>query len=205
MTSATYQFSSQYIADNLTKDPENRYLWRMNRRRLEAEAIRDTVIATAGVLNAKMYGVPVVPPLAADERDGMRDMSQWPVSADPEEFNRRGVYLFVKRSFRNPMLETFDAPDSSASCPRRETSTVAPQSLAMMNSEFMTSHAGKLAARVRREASTPEAQVDRAFQLAIGRAPDAAEKARALEYLSRASLSKFCLLLYNLSEFLYVD
>jgi mono/diheme cytochrome c family protein len=205
MLSAAYQFSSEYIADNLSKDPENRYVWRMNRRRLEAEAIRDTVIATAGSLNTKMYGVPVVPPLAADERDGMRDMSQWPVSADPAEFNRRGVYLFVKRSFRNPMMETFDAPDSSASCPRRETSTVAPQSLAMMNSEFMTSHADKLAARLRKEAATPEAQVDRAFRLAIGRAPDAAEKVKALEYLSRASLSKFCLLLYNLSEFLYVD
>jgi len=205
MTSATYQFSSQYIADNLTKDPENKYLWRMNRRRLEAEAIRDTVIATAGTLNTKMYGVPVVPPLAADERDGMRDPSQWPISADPAEFNRRGVYLFVKRSFRNPMLETFDAPDASASCPRRETSTVAPQSLAMMNSEFMTSHAEKFAARLKKEAATAEAQVDRAFQLAIGRAPDAAEKAKALEYLNRSTLPKLCLLLFNLSEFLYVD
>jgi hypothetical protein len=75
----------------------------------------------------------------------------------------------------------------------------------MMNSEFMTSHADKLAARLRKEAATPEAQVDRAFRLAIGRAPDAAEKVKALEYLSRASLTKFCLLLYNLSEFLYVD
>lgn len=111
----------------------------------------------------------------------------------------------MKRSFRNPMLETFDAPDAAASCARRESSTVAPQSLAMMNSDFMTQQAAKLAARVSKDSTALDQRVARAFQLATGRTPDAAEREKAVQYASHAGLAKYCLLLFNLSEFLYVD
>ena len=205
MMSEAYRFSSDGQAANLAKDPDNRYFWRMNRRRLEAEAIRDSILAVSGVLNTKMFGVPVVAPLAADERDGMRDPLQWPISSDAAEYDRRSIYHFVKRSFRSPMMETFDAPDSTASCPRREASTVAPQSLAMMNGEFFHAQAGLFAARLQKDAGTAEGQVERAFRLALGRAPSSEERGRALAYLERNSLQKLCLLLFNLSEFLYVD
>ncbi|MFN7934967.1 MAG: PSD1 and planctomycete cytochrome C domain-containing protein [Bryobacteraceae bacterium] len=205
MMSEAYRFASDGIEPNLAKDPDNRYFWRMNRRRLEAEAIRDSILSVSGVLNTKMFGVPVVAPLAADERDGMRDALQWPISSDPAEYDRRSIYHFVKRSFRSPMMETFDAPDSTASCPRRESSTVAPQSLAMMNGEFFHQQAEQFAARLRKGSDTPEAQVQRAFWLALGRAPSDEERAKALAYLERNSLQKLCLLLFNLSEFLYVD
>lgn len=102
-------------------------------------------------------------------------------------------------------METFDAPDSTASCPRREASTVAPQSLAMMNGEFFHQQAEQFAARLRKDAGAPEAQVERAFWLALGRAPSSEERGKALAYLQRNSLHKLCLLLFNLSEFLYVD
>ncbi len=205
MMSETYRFASDGHAGNLEKDPDNRYFWRMNRRRLEAESIRDSILAVSGALHTKMFGAPVVAPLAADERDGMRDASQWPVSSDPSEYDRRSVYHFVKRSFRNPMMETFDAPDSSASCPRREASTVAPQSLAMMNGEFFHAQAERFASRLRKASADAGAQVEQAFLMALGRGPTSEERARALAYLERNSLQKLCLLIFNLSEFLYVD
>jgi hypothetical protein len=172
-------------------------------QRLDAESIRDSVLAAAGSLNAKMYGPPVVTKLSTDEREAMRDLSMWPVTSDRAEHDRRSVYLFVKRSFRLPMLETFDAPDTSESCPRREMSTVAPQALAMMNSEWMERQAERFAARIGKEGDP----VGTAWRLALARAPEPAERARAEEYLRRNGnrLQRLCLLIFNMSEFLYVN
>ncbi|MDP9170942.1 MAG: DUF1549 and DUF1553 domain-containing protein, partial [Acidobacteriota bacterium] len=169
--------------------------------RLDAESIRDSILAVSGALNPKMFGQPVVTELSKDEREAMRDLSMWPVSSDATEFDRRSVYLFVKRAFRLPMLDTFDAPDSTESCPRREASTVAPQALALMNSEWTYKQAVRFAARL----GTSKDPVGDAWQLALSRAPDAAERARAEEYLSRNSLERLCLVLFNMSEFLYVN
>ena len=124
--------------------------------RLEAEAIRDSILSVSGALNEKMYGPPVVMPLAEDEREAMRDLSMWPVSSDHAEYDRRSIYLFVKRSFRLPMLATFDAPDTSQSCPRRDSSTVAPQALALMNSEWMHKQAERFATRIAKSETRSE-------------------------------------------------
>ena len=131
----------------------------------------------------------------------MRDLSMWPVTADPLEHNRRSVYLFMKRAFRLPLLDTFDAPDATESCPRREISTVAPQSLALMNSEWTWQQAQRFASRIRGSADP----IGEAWQLALGRAPEADERAKARDYLSRAGLDRLCLLIFNMSEFLYVN
>ncbi len=170
-------------------------------RRLDAESIRDGVLATSGALNTKMFGQPVVTPLAKDEREAMRDLTMWPVSADPAEYDRRSVYLFVKRSFRLPMLDTFDAPDSAESCPRRESSTVAPQALALMNSAWTFAQAQKFAARLAKSVDP----VGDAWRLALGRDPGADERAKAADYLSSNNLDRLCLLVFNMSEFLYVN
>ena len=106
---------------------------------------------------------------AKDEREAMRDLSMWPVTADPAEYDRRSIYLFVKRSFRLPMLDTFDAPDSAESCPRREASTVAPQALALMNSEWTYQQAVRFAAGIAKS----QDPIGDAWQLALARAPDA--------------------------------
>ncbi|MDQ6699907.1 MAG: DUF1553 domain-containing protein, partial [Acidobacteriota bacterium] len=172
-------------------------------QRLDAESIRDSVLAAAGALNTKMYGPPVVTALSEDEREAMRDLTMWPVTSDRSEHDRRSVYLFVKRSFRLPMLDTFDAPDTTESCPRREASTVAPQALAMMNSEWTSRQAERFGARIAK-AKDP---VGEAWRLALARPPDAPERAKADEYLARANhnYQRLCLLLFNMSEFLYVN
>jgi hypothetical protein len=177
------------------------YKARRSPQRLDAESIRDSILAVAGALNVKMYGQPVVSDLSKDEREAMRDLSMWPVTADAAESDRRSIYLFVKRSFRLPMLDTFDAPDTAESCPRRETSTVAPQALALMNSDWTYRQAVRFAARL----GPSKDPIGEAWQLALGRAPDSAERVRAEEYVSRNSLERLGLLLFNMSEFLYVN
>ena len=120
----------------------------MNRRRLDGDAIRDTMLAVAGTLNLKMGGVGVIPPLTKEEILAARMPNLWPANPDPAEHNRRSIYLQMKRSLTLPMLQIFDAPDTATSCARRESSTVAPQALALMNSEFTATQAEQFAARI---------------------------------------------------------
>ena len=206
LLSDAYRRSSQWIEANAARDADNVYLWRMNRRRLQAEEIRDAVLAASGSLVHKLGGPPVVPPLSREELEGIRDPAYWPVTLDESEQNRRGVYLYVKRSFRMPMFESFDAPDPTQSCARREASVVAPQALAMMNSEFAQQQAKAMAARLRNAAGEDRSQWIRlGFRAALSREPAPAEAAKAGEFLATQRLEQFCLLLFNLNEFLYVD
>lgn len=206
MLSSAYRTSSIAGKEAMEKDPENLYLSRMNRRRLDADAIRDSVLAVAGSLNLKMGGVGVIPALTREEILAARMPNLWPANPDPAEAMRRSVYLQMKRSMTLPMLQIFDAPDTSSSCARRERSTVAPQALAMMNSEFSFAQAEKFAARIRKQAGDdPEASVDAGWRFAFGRAPTPEERQTALDYLRRNSLPRLCLLMFNMSEFIYVD
>lgn len=133
--------------------------------------------------------------------------NQWPEAMDQREHARRSVYLYVKRNFPLPMLSTFDAPDSSTSCSRRDNTTVAPQALTLMNGDFMVGQARKLAALARNE--HPESagtRVDFIWRRALGRMPGAAERGKALAILNdEASLDRLYLALLNTNEFLYID
>jgi cytochrome c553 len=206
LLSNTYQQSSVADGENLEKDPDNHFLGRMNRRRLDADAIRDSILAVAGVLNLKMGGVGVIPPLTREEILAARMPQLWPANPDPAEHRRRSIYLQMKRSFTLPMLQIFDAPDTSASCPRRETSTVAPQALALMNSEFSSEQARHFADYVREQAGdAPPDDVEAAWKIAFGRPPTLEERQTALDYLQRNSLERLCLLMFNMNQFLYID
>ena len=193
MLSEAYRRSSLPVAANAAADPQNEMLWRMNRRRLDAETLRDGILAAAGKLNLKMGGRPVVPPLSADEMQGIWSPAQWPVSLDPAEHDRRSVYLYVKRSFPYPLFTTFDAPDTSVSCARRNVTTVAPQALTLLNGEFMREQAKALAGR----AEDPR----RLWRLALGRDPSPQESERT----AGLAPERLALLLLNLNEFLYID
>ena len=206
MRSSAYRASSVASPASLQADPDNRWLSRMSRRRLDADAIRDSVLAVAGSLSLKMGGVGVIPPLSDEELLAARMPHLWPAHPDASEHVRRSVYLQVKRSMALPMLEVFDAPDTARSCARRETSTVAPQALAMMNSRFVVEQARHFAERIRREGADSGAEAAvRAWHLALGRPPTEWELETAKGVLERTSLRQFCLMLFNTNEFLYVD
>ncbi len=188
------------------KDPENRLLGHFPRRRLEAEEVRDAMLAVAGALNTKAGGPSVVPPVESDLVKLLYDPAQWTVTPDPREHDRRSVYLLAKRNLRLPFLEVFDQPDAQTSCARRESSTHAPQALELLNGTTANRLAAAFADRLRRDAG-PEhaAQVERAYRLALGRATTASEGRLALAFLEKQPLTEFALAVLNLNGFLYVD
>ena len=130
MTSAAYQADSRWQHEgNARQDPQNLYLWKGNRRRLEAEVLWDNLHAVAGTLNPKLGGRPVVPPLDKDEQPP----GNWTVSADPADHTRRGIYVLVRRNFRFPLFDVYDVPVNALSAPARDVTTVAPQALWLLN------------------------------------------------------------------------
>ncbi|MCU1330741.1 MAG: Planctomycete cytochrome [Bryobacterales bacterium] len=206
MLSNAYQQGSVGDIQNVKKDPENFYLSRMNRRRLNSDSIRDTILATSGNLNLKAGGMSVIVPLNKEEMEAARMPQLWPPEPDPREWFRRSIYLQIKRSLTLPMLAIFDSPDSAVSCARRDVSTVAPQALALMNGDFAVAQADLFAAQVKKEAGdVPDEQVNKAWRRAFGRIPTAREKEIALDYLQKNSLSRLCLFIFNITEFIYVD
>ena len=141
VTSSVYRQSSQPDKAREAVDPDNRMYWRMNRKRMAGETLRDSILAVSGTLNPKLGGRPVRIPIEPEvydliftehERDGL-----WPVNPDKTVQDRRSIYLYNKRSVRLPMLTSFDQPDAITSCPVRPVSTHPLQALSLMNSDFM--------------------------------------------------------------------
>jgi len=210
VTSSVYRQSSTPDEAKSSIDPQNRLLWRMNRKRLEGEAIRDATLAAAGTLNSQMGGRPVRIPIEPEvydliftehERDGL-----WPVNPDPHVRNRRGIYLYNKRSVRLPMLAAFDQPDAITSCPVRPESTHALQALSLMNSGFLQEVSRAFAGRLEKTCGAGErCRIDSAWRLALSRPPRPQEVRLAHEFFrSGGTLPDFCLALFNRNEFLYV-
>jgi hypothetical protein len=195
--SRTYRRSSAPHAGNARLDPDNAFLWRWQPRRLEAEVVRDAMLTVSGELDRTPGG----------QGD-----------ADEKKSRRRGLYLFQKRE-RPPALQgLFDGPSASAeSCPRRHVSTVALQSLYLLNNDFAVGRARAFARRVLARAGTDRGkQVGEAFRLALGRAPDAAERAAVGRFFARhagdqepgevpVALVQLCGALLNVNEFVYIE
>ena len=208
LMSQTYRQASEnpaLAAAGNTEDPDNALLWKFSRRRLEAEEIRDSMLAVSGRLNLKSGGPSVIIPVDSELVGLLYKPAQWAVNKDMADHDRRSVYLLHKRNLRVPMMEVFDAPDMQTSCARRESSTHAPQALELMNGAFANEMAKSLAARLDRESQTPAAQVELAYRLATGRAPTAREVALGKAFLQSHPLSEFALAMMNLNAFLYVN
>jgi hypothetical protein len=215
LNSATWQMSSMPADSRAVEaDPDNRLLTRMNRRRLESEALWDAVHSASGTLNLKAGGRPVMPSLEPDELAALRDKYHWVVTADPAEHSRRGLYMITRRNFRMPIFDVFDSPPNAVSTGRRDATTVAPQALWTLNNRRVYRLAELFATRLSREAGEdPAAQVDRAWQIAVGRRPTETERAESLALLNTlaanstrpTALTTFCLAMFNLNEFLYVE
>jgi len=206
MNSEAYQMASADIHANLAIDSENRYFWRMPRERLEAEIIRDQILAVAGTLDQRIGGPCVYPYISPDLFQSSTNRT-WPGKPDDDPSTwRRSLYVFSKRSIRYPMFEAYDQPNLVNTCDRRNRSTIAPQALLLMNNNFVIEQAKHFASRLAKEAgASPEAQVNRAFALALGRPASAVERAQSAAYIRSGSegLTGFCQAMLNLNEFVY--
>ncbi len=232
LTSSAYRQSSRREGAKDTIDPENRLLGRMPVRRLEAEVVRDAMLAVSGKLNPTAFGKPV--PVKVDEvgevvvgvdtTDGAGRPTGKVVSLHGEEF-RRSIYVQVRRSQPLNLLEAFDGASLEPNCELRHSSTVATQSLLLMNSRFVVSQAEFFAARVAADkAHTPAEQVHQAWKLALGRPPTAREVKEGVAFLerqtalfqtrttpnskttpARQALASYCQALLSCNRFLYVD
>jgi len=179
VTSATYRQSSQTRPDLATRDPLNTLLARQNRLRLEAESVRDAYLAASGLLNDKIGGPSIRPPLPADIAAlGYANSVKWTESPGTEK-NRRGLYIFFQRTVPYPMLMTFDAPDSNATCTRRERSNTPLQALTLLNDPVFFECAQALG---RRMAEAPAAdateRIRHGFERCFARPPTAEELAQ---------------------------
>ncbi len=218
--SSAYQTSSTDADGNASRKVDLFGRWRQ--RRLEAEAVRDGMLAVSGKLHRQAGGpgvYPVLPPevLASQSRPGLG----WGKS-DERQSSRRSVYVFAKRSLALPELELLDSPDTTASCEQRNQSTTAPQALTLLNGSFMREQANHFADRLLREAGLDDRkQIERAFVLALARPPSTEEREKVLAFLhrqarqivdenpthravaKRLALASFCLVLFNTNEFIY--
>ena len=233
MTSDVYRQSTHGDVAAQEIDPANRLYWQYPRRRLDAESVRDAMLAVSGELNLKMYGPgirPVLPP-------NFSNREKWKPSEDVAERNRRSVYIFAKRNLPYPLLQVFDFPDTHESCARRQETTIAPQALALLNSDLVLGFGRKFAARLIAEQPRWNLQniIRRAYQDAFGRQPTVNETAVALEFIEAqrllitqrrgqgkpslalenapetldpalaAAVVDFCHALLNANEFIYID
>jgi hypothetical protein len=197
---------SRYEDEYAAVDPENRLLWRFPRRRLAAEELRDAMLAVSGRLNLKAGGPSVITPVDPELVQLLYKPSQWKVTEDAREHDRRSIYLIAKRNLRLPFMEVFDAPALQTSCPQRAASTHAPQALELLNGDLANDLAAAFAERLERETASEDraGTVERAFWLALGREPTAREREASLEFLQNSPLREFALAMFNLNGFLYV-
>lgn len=191
LTSAVYRQVSRRDPAQEAADPDNRWLGRMSVRRLEAEAVRDAIIAVSGHLNARMYG-PAVPVIEDEDGQfvlGIENLNgenrPGPVLPLNGEEYRRSVYVQMRRTRPLAVLDTFDEPAMDPNCAIRNASTVAPQALLLMNNEFVLQHAGRMAQRVAAEAgSDPRAQAQFAWRLVFSTSPTEEQLSEAATFLT---------------------
>jgi hypothetical protein len=207
MLSSTYQQSSAFQPEAASVDPDNKLLWRYPRHRVEGEVIRDSMLLVSGLLNPKLGGPGINPPLPAGAAGpgrtgainagvagagggaGRRGGRNAAAAVDPAELNRRSVYVFLKRNAVYPMLEAFDAPNPQESCSRRFSSIIPLQALMLMNDPLLVEWSRAFAGRILNDAGLSlEQQVDRAYRVALSREPAEAERKEVLDFLERQSV-----------------
>ncbi|MCA9247652.1 MAG: DUF1553 domain-containing protein [Planctomycetales bacterium] len=223
LSSATWRQSATFDTASAAIDPENKLLWRMSPQRLEAEILRDAMLAVSGSLNDKAYGPgfkPYIPAEAIVARN-LKDGGYPKDAKDNKETHRRSVYMFHKRVVPYPLFQAFDRPDLLQSCGRRSNTTVAPQALALLNDTFVRACAVDFAQQLIAEFESDEEPLVRdSFLRAIGRAPSETEFASSAAFLRSQSqqrklrgeedfrlqaIADLCHVLFGLNEFIYVD
>jgi hypothetical protein len=203
LMSATWRRQSANIPTNATTDAENRYLWRANRQRLDAESVRDAVLAASGKLDLTMGGPSAEQFWFKDDHSPVYDYSRFDI--DSPAAYRRSIYRFIVRSAPDPFMDRLDCPDASLITAKRNTTITAIQALALLNNPFMVRQAEHLAARLRELAQQPDEQIAWLYRLTLGRNPSPAENARLAQFAARHGLENTSRAILNSNEFLFVD
>jgi hypothetical protein len=203
VTSTTYRQASTPRKDALAVDADNRLLWRMKPRRLEGEAVRDSMLAVSGLLNREVGGKGFSD---YKERNFNGTAYYDPFDPDSPEAQRRSIYRFTPRGGNTGLLDAFDCPDPAAAAPRRAITTTPLQALSLWNGGFALRVSGAFADRVAKEHPGDVAkQVTRAWRLAFGREPTTAERALAEKLVADHGLKALTRSLFNANEFLVVE
>lgn len=217
VSSATYQRASRPQAtgdetwrQSVQADPRNRYWSRFTRRRVTGETLRDLMLSVSGAITPAASGRSVRPPLPREVVQTLLRPDHWKVSEAKADHYRRSIYLFARRNLRYPLFEAFDRPSASATCARRNTSTIAPQSLILLNSEVSLELATRFGRAASENGSTHEEQIDYVYRRAYGRLPGDGERRQIHEFFEAYSepveaLTDFCLAVMNSSEFVYIE
>ncbi|MGE3818601.1 MAG: PSD1 and planctomycete cytochrome C domain-containing protein [Isosphaeraceae bacterium] len=220
--SQTYRQSSIHPRgpEYAREDAGNRAYWRAERRRLDAESLRDALLTASGALDRGAIGGPsFLPEIAPDALEGlsMKDKAWTP--SPPEEQSRRALYIHSKRGLLSPFLTTFDVPDTTLPCGQRDVTLVPPQALVLLNDAFVHAQSERLARAILNEEPSPSGQARQAWRRVLGRDPRPDESAAAVAHLAEQAsrfadgpggprllaLASLCHVLMNCNEFLYVD
>ncbi len=206
VTSAAYRQVSTHREDAARIDSDNRFLWRMNRQRLDAENVRDALLAASGKLDLTMGG-PSAMQFQFDDpnKEVTPRIDYGAFDPDSPASYRRSVYRFLFRNLNDPLLDAFDAVDPSLSTPKRHATITPLQALSLWNNRFVLRQCEHLAARLERDADGLEPQVARAFRLLCSRAPTPAELALLIDHAQRHGLANACRVLVNSNEFLFAN
>ncbi len=212
MNSAAYLQDGSFDEKKSAVDPDNRLLWRKRPQRIEAEILRDSMLATSGALNLEMFGPAVKAPIPAEAIQARNMKDPYPKNLKENNASRRrSIYLFHKRVVQQPFMQAFDGPDAQASCGRRDNTTVAPQALALLNDRFVRARAIDFAGRI----SKSEEPIREAWRLALARDPSGRELESATAFVAAQvqrrggepdlALADLCQVIFAMNEFIYVD
>ena len=203
VTSSSYRQSSANNPQYAHTDGDNRFLWRMNRQRLDAESVRDTILFVNGKLDPTMGGPSVQQFYFKDDHSPVYDYTRFDV--DSAGSYRRSVYRFIVRSVPDPFMDCLDSADPSLLTPRRNTTITALQALALLNDPFVLKQTEHFAERISSTSEDPSKQIEAAYQLALNRSPRADESKLLVTYAKKYGLPNLCRLIFNSNEFLFVD
>ena len=205
VTSSTYRQAVTHDAFAAAKDGDNRLIWHMNRSKLDAESVRDAVLHVSGRLDETMYGAPVQHFVTKPGVHVTPDADYDKYNVDAPDARRRSIYRFIFRTRPDPLLEALDCPDASSSAPVRSASVSAPQALVLWNNKFTLRHAEHLGALAMKANPELVQQIRFASRRVLGRIPSDAEENLWLGYAKKHGLANLCRVLFNSSEFLFID
>ena len=216
VTSRAYRRASLHPRPEVVAsvDPDNRLLSHTRRERLDAESLRDAMLAVSGELETRVGGESFRQPMSAEALEGLSMKSGGYSPSPPEDCLRRSLYMFSKRGLIVPMMTTFDMCDTTMPTGRRDVSIVPTQALTLLNNTWVAERAAAFAGRVIASASDASGRTDTAWRLALGRLPNGAERAATEGHVAtaiangvdeEAAWASLCLVLFNTNEFVFVD